>query len=439
MLSLQWIRENPDAVRQAMASRGTDAPVDEAIALDSQRRRLLQEVEAIRAERNALSKEIGQLTRQAQDESVDSREQKHSAHRRDDLMARSSFLSDKLSSSDAELREMDSRLQELLLQIPNLPDPRVPVGRSEEDDVIEREEGDRRDFDFRPKPHWELGESLGIVDFERGVKLSGSRFYVLLGQGARLQRALIAWMLDLHTQEHGYREVYPPVIVKEECMWRGGWLPKFADNMYHDAEEDFWLLPTAEVALTNLHRDEILNPGGLPLRYVAYTPCFRREKMSAGRDVRGLKRGHQFDKVEMYKFTQPEKSDEELESMLGDAEFVLQRLGLPYRVKLLCSGELGFSSRISYDVDAWAPGCDEWLEVSSVSGCGDFQARRASIRFRREKGARPEFVHTLNGSGLALPRTVIAILENYQQPDGSVLIPEVLHLYMGGVKVITPA
>ncbi|MFQ5880243.1 MAG: serine--tRNA ligase, partial [Dehalococcoidia bacterium] len=268
------------------------------------------------------------------------------------------------------------------------------------------------------------------------AKLSGSRFYVLAGQGARLQRALIAWMLDLHTQQHGYREVYPPFMVKEECMWSGGWLPKFADNMYHDAEEDFWLLPTAEVALTNLHREEILDPHTLPLRYVAYTPCFRREKMSAGRDVRGLKRGHQFDKVELYKFTEPERSDEELESMLGDAEAVLRLLGLPYRVKLLCSGELGFNSRISYDIDAWAPGCNEWLEVSSVSNCGDFQARRANIRFRREKGARPEFVHTLNGSGLALPRTVIAILENYQQADGSVVVPEVLRPYMGGVEVI---
>jgi len=259
---------------------------------------------------------------------------------------------------------------------------------------------------------------------------------VLPGAGARLQRALIAWMLDLHVEGHGYREVYPPSVVRENCMWGSGQLPKFADNLYHDVEDDLWLIPTAEVPITNLHRDEILEPGTLPLHYVAYTPCFRREKMSAGRDVRGIKRGHQFDKVEMYRFCQPESSDDELEAMVRDAEDVCRGLGLPYQVKLLCTGDLGFTAVKGYDIDVWAPGCGEWLEVSTVSNCGDFQARRAQIRFRREKGAKAEFVHTLNGSGLALPRTLAALMENRQQRDGSVVVPEVLRPYMGGLEVI---
>ena len=437
MIPLQLIRDNPDAVREGVAKRGDAAPVEEIVALDGQWRSALQEVEVIRAERNALSKEIGELTRFVKT-SDNTREVKHAQHRRDDLVARSSFLGEKLPGLEGQLKEMEARLQQLLLQVPNIPDPRAPVGQGDDDDVVVRQVGEQRQFDFPPKPHWELGERLGIIDFERGVKLAGSRFYVLTGLGARLQRALIAFMLDLHTEGHGYREVYPPFMVKEESLWGGGWLPKFADNMYHDAEEDYWLLPTAEVALTNLHRDEMLEVDALPLRYVAYTPCFRREKMSAGRDVRGIKRGHQFDKVELYKLTAPESSDEELESLLADAEAVLQRLGLPYRVKLLCTGELAFASRLSYDIDAWAPGCDEWLEVSSCSNCGDFQARRANLRFRRQKKARPEYVHTLNGSGLALPRTVIALLENYQQADGSVVIPEALRPYMGGAEVISP-
>jgi seryl-tRNA synthetase len=435
MIDIQLIRENPDIVRAAVAQRGDSAPIDEIIALDAQWRRTVYEVESLRAERNALSKEIGGLTRATK--AADTKEAKHAQHRRDDLVARSSFLGRNQEGLEAQLKEIEAQLKRLLLQVPNIADPRVPVGLDEDSDLVLREEGKRRQFGFAAKPHWELGERLGIIDFQRGVKLSGSRFYVLTGAGARLQRALIAFMLDVHLQHHHYSEIYPPFMVKEECMWEGGWLPKFADNMYHDAEEDFWWLPTAEVALTNLHRDEILQPGTLPLRYVAYTPCFRREKMSAGRDVRGLKRGRQFDKVELYKFTQPESSDGELESLVTDAEAVLRLLGLPYRVKLLCTGELGFSSRISYDLDAWAPGCSEWLEVSSCSNCGEFQARRANIRFRRQKGARPEYAHTLNGSGLALPRTLAALLENYQQADGSVLIPEALRPYMGGLEVIS--
>jgi seryl-tRNA synthetase len=312
----------------------------------------------------------------------------------------------------------------------------VPLGEGEEDNVLVRSEGEPRTFDFEPRPHWELGERLGIIDFERGAKLSGSRFYLLKGAAAHLQRALIAWMLDLHVQKHGYSEVYPPFMVREACMWGAGQLPKLRDNMYRDAEEDFWFIPTAEVPLTNLHRDEILEPDALPLHYVAFTPCFRREKMKAGRDVRGLKRGHQFDKVELYKFCQPESSEEELQALVNDAEDVCRALGIAHRVLQLCTGDLGFASLMSYDIEMWAPGCDEWLEVSSCSNCGDFQARRANIRFRREKGARPEFPHTLNGSGLALPRTLIAVLENYQQRDGSIVVPDVLRGYMGGIKVV---
>jgi|DewCreStandDraft_5_1066085.scaffolds.fasta_scaffold01498_4 seryl-tRNA synthetase len=435
MLSLQFIRENPEAVREALAKRRMEAPLDELLALDQERRRLLHEAETLRAERNSLSKEIGQLTRLLQDENAPGRERRHAEHRRADLLARSGFLSERLEGLEAELRGLEGRLERLLLEVPNLPDPRVPEGEGEEDNVIVRQWGEPRSFDFPPRPHWELGEALGIIDFQGGVKLAGSRFYVLRGLGARLQRALIMWMLDFHNAR-GYQEVYPPALVREEGMWKGGWLPKFAENMYHDAEEDLWLIPTAEVALTNLHRDEILPPGSLPIYYAAYTPCFRREKFSAGRDVRGIKRVHQFDKVELYKFVEPERSAEELERLVEDASALLRELGLPHRVVLLCSAELGFNAAMTYDIEAWAPGSGEWLEVSSCSNCTDFQARRANIRFRREKGARPEYVHTLNGSGLALPRTMIALLENYQQPDGTVLVPQVLQPYMGGVKVI---
>ncbi len=299
-----------------------------------------------------------------------------------------------------------------------------------------REVGEEKSFEFEPQPHWDLGEKLGIIDFERGVKISGSRFYVLCGQGARLQRALINWMLDLHTTEHGYSEVYPPVMVREECLVGTGNLPKFGDNLYRDIEEDFWFVPTAEVPVTNLYRDEIFEPGRLPVHHVAYTPCFRREKMSAGRDVRGIKRGHQFDKVEMVKFVRPESSDDELLALLDDAEDVCRRLGLRHRVIQMCTGDLSFVAAMKYDVEVWAPGCGEWLEVSSCSNFRDFQARRARIRYRAEPRAKPGLVHTLNGSGLALPRVVIAVLETYQQADGRVRVPEALRPYMGGAEFI---
>jgi seryl-tRNA synthetase len=303
---------------------------------------------------------------------------------------------------------------------------------------VDRTWGEPKKFSFEPLPHWALGEKIGIIDFDRGVKLSGSRFYVLQGAGARLQRSLITFMLDLHTRDQGYQEVYPPFVVKQECMVGSGQLPKFADNIYHDVEDDLWLVGTAEIPLTNLHRDEILTRDSLPINYTAYTACFRREKMSAGKDTRGIKRGHQFDKVEMYKFVEPETSDDELEKLTRDAEEVCQKLALPYRIRQLCTGDLGFSAVKSYDIDVWAPGCEEWLEVSSCSNCGDFQARRANVRYRPAKDARPQYVHTLNGSGLALPRIMIAIMENYQQPDGSIAVPDILQPYMG-MQSITQA
>jgi seryl-tRNA synthetase len=434
MLNIQLLREQPDLVRRSLALRHTEAPLDEAIALDAERRGLLTEVEGLRAERNALSKEVGEMARQMK--SAETKGAKHAEHRRSDLMARSTFLGEKLNQMEERLKQLDTELRDVLFQIPNIPDETAPEGSDESGNVVVRQSGEPRDLGFSPKPHWELGETLGIIDFDRGTKLAGSRFYVLRGAGAHLQRALIAWMVDFHVAR-GYSEVYPPAMIKEENLWAGGWLPKFGENMYHDAEEDYWWIPTAEVALTNMHRDEILEPSVMPVNYVAYTPCFRREKMSAGRDVRGIKRGHQFDKVEMYNFVEPEKSAAALEAMIGEAEAVAEALGLTHRVVELCTGDLGFNAAKTYDLEIWSPGSDEWLEVSSCSNCTDFQARRANIRFRRENGGKPEHPHTLNGSGLALPRTMIAVLENYQQPDGSIVIPDVLRPYMIGVERIT--
>jgi len=384
MLSLQFIRENPALVREALGKRQSSEDIDDILAFDERRRRLLTEVEALRARRNEVSREIGKT-----------------GERPPQLIKEMRQIGDRIKSLDEQVGEIEEQLNDLLLRVPNIPHPSVPIGKDESGNIEVRSWGEARKLDFTPKPHWELGESLGIIDFERGSKLSGTRFYVLKGLGAHLQRALISFMLDLHVQEHGYTEMYPPFMVKRECMVGSGNLPKFADNLYHDEEDDFWFVPTAEVPLTNLHRDEILPPGTLPLYYVAYTACFRREKMSAGKDTRGIKRGHQFDKVELYKFVVPDSSDGELEKMVGDAEEVCRRLGIPYRVLALCSGDLGFAASKSYDIEVWAPGCGEWLEVSSCSSCSDFQARRANIRFRIQSGARTQFVHTLNGSGLA--------------------------------------
>ena len=321
--------------------------------------------------------------------------------------------------------------------IPNLPDTRTPYGKDEGENIVLRTVGQLTEFDFEPKIHWELGPALGILDFERGVKITGSRFYVLTGLGARLQRALIAYMLDLHSRQ-GYTEQYTPFMVKAATLYAAGQLPKFAENLYHDAEEDLWMVPTAEVPLTGLHMDEILDEKQLPLKYTAYTPCFRREKMSAGRDVRGIKRGHQFDKVEMYIFSKPEESDAMLEKMCEHAEATCAGLGLTYRIKQLCTGDIGFGASMTYDIEVWAPGLQEWLEVSSVSNDTDFQARRANIKYRPADGGKTRFVHTLNGSGLGMPRTLIAVFENYQQADGSVKVPEALLPWMGGVEIIRP-
>ena len=414
MLDLRFIRENSQTVEEALKNRQDSAPVDEILRLDGERRRKLLDLENFRHTRKETSRE----------RKVD----KASAEEARDLRAT-------IRDLEEEVKKIDEQLEALLLQVPNVPHPSVPVGKGEEDNVVVRTWGEPKKLDFTPAPHWKLGETLGIIDFERGVKLSGTRFYVLKGLGARLQRALIWFMVDLHTSQHGYQEIYPPFMVKRECLVGSSQLPKFADNLYHDQEDDFWFVPTAEVPLTNLHRDEIIPAGALPFNYVAYTACFRREKMSAGKDTRGIKRGHQFDKVELYKFTEPENSYDELEKMVADAEAVCQQLKLPYRVAHLNTSELGFASAKSYDIEVWAPGCEEWLEVSSCSNCADFQSRRAGIRYRPTPDSKPQFVHTLNGSGLALPRIMIAVMETYQNKDGSINVPEVLQ-GMVGEKVI---
>ena len=433
MLPIQFVREHPEVVRRALSRRNTAAPIDDVLATDGEWRRVLIEADSLRGERNTISKEIGELSRLAK--SAETKEAKHAEHRRSDLVARGSFVGDQLARLEEQERALEGKLRSLLLEIPNMPADDVPDGADESANVVVRQSGEPPQFDFEPKPHWEIGEALDIIDFERGVKLAGSRFFLLKGAGARLERALIAWMLDFHTSR-GYTEVYPPAMIKEESLWAGGWLPKFGENMYHDAEEDYWLLPTAEVALTNMHRDEVLEPGTLPINYVAHTPCFRREKMSAGRDVRGMKRVHQFNKVEMYKFVEPENSEAALEALVADAEAICRELKIAHRVVQQCTGDLGFNAAKAFDPEMWAPGAGEWLEVSSCSNCTDFQARRANIRFRREKGGRLEYPHTLNGSGLALPRVMIAVLENYQQSDGTVRVPDVLRPYMGGLEVI---
>ena len=428
MLSIQFIRQNPKVVRAAMEKRHDSAPLDEILALDEQHRKLLFEVESLRSQRKQGSKKYGRM----KTGTADRTEGTTSEGATEEL----ANIREQIKLAEAEVQTIEERLHDLLLRVPNIPDSSVPIGKDASDNIVVRSWGEPRQFDFSPLPHWDLGEALDIIDFQRGAKLSGTRFYVLKGAGARLQRALISFMLHLHISEHGYTEIYPPYMVKQECMIGSSNLPKFADNLYHDVEDDFWFIPTAEVPLTNLHRDEVLEAGTIPLYYVAYSACFRREKMAAGKDTRGIKRGHQFDKVELYKFTEPDHSMDELEKMVRNVEEVCRRLDLTYRVVQLCTGDLGFASAKSYDIELWAPGCQEWLEVSSCSNCTDFQARRANIRYRSEPGAKPQFVHTLNGSGLALPRVLISVLENYQQSDGSILVPDALLPYMDGLEVI---
>ncbi|MFO7697829.1 MAG: serine--tRNA ligase [Anaerolineae bacterium] len=421
MIDLTLIREHTDVVRDAMRTLGaTDAPVDQILALDARRRELLVAVEALRAERNRVSKQIPSI----KDREI-----------RDGLVTEMRQVAGRIDVLDAELGPLEQELQEALLQMPNMPDASVPVGADERENVVVRQEGAIPDLAFVPQAHWDLGPALDIIDFERGVKISGSRFYLLKGMGARLQRALISYMLDVHTTQQDYVEVYPPYMVHRECLVGTAQLPKFADNIYVDQEDDLWFISTAEVPVTNMYRDEILDAAQLPVHHVAYTACFRREKMSAGRDTRGIKRGHQFDKVELVKFVEPSSSMDELEGLIRDAEAVLKGLELPYRVVQMCTGDLSFSAAVKYDLEVWAAGCQEWLEVSSCSNFKDFQARRANIRYRSESG-RPEYVHTLNGSGVALPRTLIAVIENYQTADGHIVIPDVLRPYMGGIERI---
>jgi len=423
MLDLNLIRENPDLVRTSLRNRQMDvSPVDEILKLDEMRRSLLTRVETLKAERNAVSKEIGKMKDPSE------REKKIAAMRE---------VGERISALDKEVSEVETGLQALTAAIPNIPDERTPIGASEDENVVLRTEGQLPEFNFTPKAHWDLGPALGVIDFERGTKITGSRFYVLSGPGARLQRALIAFMLDLHIRQ-GYTEKYLPFMVKYDTVYGAGQLPKFADNLYKDHEEELYFVPTAEVPLTGLHMEEILDEAALPLMYTAYTPCFRREKMSAGRDVRGIKRGHQFDKVEMYMYAKPEDSDALLEKMREDAEATCKELGLTYRVKQLCTGDIGFSAAITYDIEVWAAGCNEWLEVSSVSNVRDFQARRSNIKYRPADGGKTRLVHTLNGSGLGLPRTLIAVMENNQQEDGSIVVPPALRPWMGGVDVIRP-
>ena len=437
MLSMQTIRERTAEVRQACADRFTDVPIDRILELDTSYRTLLGEVEALRAERNRASKEIGGARDPGE---------------RAQLIEAQRAAGDRIGATEEQMRVAEASLQELLLQVPNLFHSDVPLGGERDSVIVLEGDGstgeEHRVLVLRPigdeppvvpsdgrRPHWEIGEALGLIDFERGAKVSGSRFYILRGDAARLQRALITWMLDLH-REQGYDEVYVPFVVKEEMLVGTGQLPKFADTMYHDAEDDVWLVPTAEVPVTNMYRDEIVPATALPIRHVAYTPCFRRERMSAGRDVRGIKRGHQFDKVEMVRFATEEESWAALDQLLQDALDVVRRLGFRYRVLRLASGDIAFASAMTYDIEVWAPGSGEWLEVSSVSNFLDFQARRANLRYRDADG-QVRHLHTLNGSGLALPRTLATLLEQYDTGD-AITVPEVLRPYLGGDASIGP-
>jgi seryl-tRNA synthetase len=423
MLDIKLIREQTAVVKAELARAGVDeVEIDRIIEADARRRHLQHELDELRALRTRESRELGRME----------------PAERDVRRAEMRELGDRIAAGERELAEIERKFADLMLGIRNIPRPDVPSGSGEADNRVVRSVGEPRKFDFTPLPHWELGERLGIIDFERGVKLSGTRFYVLSGWGARIERALVSFMLDLKIREQGYLEIIPPLMVSTATATSTGHLPKNADTMYRDIEEDYWFIPTAEVPLAGLYRDEIVEAERLPIYLAAYTPCFRREKMSAGRDVRGIKRGHQFDKVEMVKLVRPETSDAELETLIEDACEVCRRLELPYRVVQLCTAELSFASAATYDIEIWAPGAGEWLEVSSCSNCTDFQMRRANIRYRPQKAGKTEFLHALNGSGLGLPRTLIAVLENYQQADGSVIVPQVIRPYMDGVEVIRP-
>ncbi|HHV19002.1 MAG TPA: serine--tRNA ligase [Thermoanaerobacterales bacterium] len=423
MLDARYVRQNPDIIRTALENRGATADLDEFLRLDEDRRNLLFEVERLKSLRNQESEEIAR--------------KKKAGKPADEIIARMKEVSQNIKDMDEKISKIEADLREILLTIPNIPDDSVPVGKTDADNVEVRRWGEPTKFDFDPKPHWDIGEDLDILDFERAGKITGSRFAVYKGAGARLERALINFMLDLHTEKHGYREILPPFIVNRDSMTGTGQLPKFEEDAFKlFNNNDYFLIPTAEVPVTNLHRDEILSKEDLPICYVAYSGCFRAEAGSAGRDTRGLIRQHQFNKMELVKFADVESSMEELEKLTANAEKVLKLLELPYRVVVLCTGDLGFSSAKTYDIEVWMPSYNRYVEISSCSNFKDFQARRAKIQYRPEKGARPMYVHTLNGSGLAIGRTTAAILENYQQADGSVVIPEVLREYMGDIDTI---
>ena len=424
MLDMKFVRENPDKVIEAVAKRFGQLDLTDFLALEQRRREITQEVEAMKKDRNTASQEIGKMKKAGQDAS--------------EQMAAVRALGDKITACDTELKEIEVKLKNILLHIPNIPADDVPVGKDDSCNPVIRSWSEPRKFDFEPKAHWEIGENLDILDFERGVKVSGTRFVFYKGMGSRLERAVINFFLDVHTPKHGYTEFFTPFIVNAASMQGTGQLPKFAEDMFKLENGDMYLIPTAEVPVTNYHRDDILKGEDLPLLYTAYSGCFRAEAGAAGRDTRGLIRMHQFNKVELVKFTKPEESWDALDKLTNDAEEVLQMLGLPYHVVRLCTGDLGFSSATTYDLEVWLPAANCYREISSCSNFLDYQARRANIRFRRDAKSKPEFVHTLNGSGVAVGRTVAAILENYQQADGSVVVPEALRKYMGCDVILPP-
>jgi seryl-tRNA synthetase len=422
MLDVKLLRENLDEVKARLATRGAEINWDEFLAVDHERREALAKIERLKEKKNRLSGEVGKLKKSGADAVV--------------LMGEAEEVSEAIKNSEKPLAEIEARFEAFMLRLPNLPNESVAIGKSAEDNKEIRRWGELPEFDFEPKNHWDIGEELGILDFVRAAKIAGARFAVYRDAGARLERALINFMLDLHTKENGYKEILPPALVNRASLIGTGQLPKFEEDLFRLAQGDYFLIPTAEVPLTNLHRDEMIEREELPIKYVAHTPCFRSEAGSYGKDVRGLIRQHQFNKVEMVKFTEPETSYQELESMVQNAEEVLKRLKLPYRVVELCTGDMGPAAAKTYDLEVWVPGQKAYREISSCSNCEDFQARRAHIRYRKDKKGRPLFVHTLNGSGLAVGRTLVAVLENYQQKDGSVLIPDALRPYMGGVERI---
>ena len=422
MLDIRRIRNNPEDVKEALARRHGDFPIEEVLKVDEERRSILVKVEEMKAEQNRVSKNIPEYKKEGKDVS--------------DLLTDMRKLSEDIKELDEEVKNIDIKLRELLLEIPNTPHPSVVDGLTDEDNEEIRKWGEPREFDFEPLAHWDIGTNLDILDFERGGKITGARFTLFKNQGARLVRALTSFMLDTHTEEHGYAEMLPPFIANRESMTSTGQLPKFEDDMFHLPAKDYFLIPTAEVPLTNIHRDEILKEDELPKKFTAYTPCFRKEAGSAGRDTRGIIRNHQFDKVELVKLVDPKDSYEELEKLTNNAEAILQKLEIPYRVVNLSTGDLGFSAAKTYDIEVWMPSYNRYVEISSCSNFEDFQARRANIKYRREDNKKVEFVHTLNGSGLAIGRTIAALLENYQNEDGTVTVPEALKNYMGGKDII---